>query len=307
MKAIERVKEEFSKVIVGQEEILEGILIALLTGGHLLIEGVPGLAKTAAIKTVANCLAADFKRIQFTPDLLPADLTGTAIYDHKTASFSVKKGPVFTNILLADEINRAPPKVQSALLEVMGERQVTIGGETFLMEEPFLVLATQNPLEQEGTYPLPEAQSDRFMMKLIMHYPSKEEERQILERMGRLSKLPVAKAVLPKEELLEMRKAVDQVVIDERLIDYILSIIFATRNRRELLQLGASPRASIALKLAAKARALLLGRDFVTPEDISKIAPAVLRHRVKESFDAEVDGLTLEESVKELIEGVPLP
>lgn len=305
---------EISKVIVGQQEMVESLLLALLADGHILLEGLPGLAKTMAVVTLATILHCEFKRIQFTPDLLPADLVGTTVYNIKEGTFSVRKGPVFTDILLADEINRAPAKVQSALLEVMQERQVTIGGETFKTGSPYLVLATQNPIEQEGTYLLPEAQTDRFLFKVKMEYPSMVEEKEILKRMGTLSVKPKASAVLSGQEILEARKIVNEIYIDDKIIDYILKLIFATREPKEygvpiegLLMFGASPRASLALKMVAKAYAFLAGRAFVTPHDIKKIAHRVLRHRLRRSYEAEAEGLTSDDIIDRILTTVPTP
>jgi MoxR-like ATPase len=307
-------KAEIAKVIVGQENMIDRLFIALLSDGHILLEGLPGLAKTLAITTLSKVIKSDFKRIQFTPDLLPADLTGTTIYNPKDGTFIVKKGPVFTNILLADEINRAPAKVQSALLEVMQERQVTIGGESFQAGKPYLVLATQNPIEQEGTYPLPEAQTDRFMLKVKIDYPNREEEKEILSRMGTLGKLPEANAVLSGEEILKARQIVNQVYMDEKVVGYILDIIFASRQPKEyhvdidkLLQFGASPRATIALKIGAKAHAFLEGRSYVTPYDVTQIAPDVLRHRLRLSFEAEAEELTTDDVITRILKKLPVP
>lgn len=307
-------KEEISKIIVGQSRVIDSIFIALLCNGHILLEGVPGLAKTLIATTLSKVIDLDFKRVQFTPDLLPADLTGTVIYNPKDATFSVKKGPIFTNLLLADEINRAPAKVQSALLEVMQERQVTIGGETFKAASPYLVIATQNPIEQEGTYPLPEAQTDRFLMKVKINYPTMEEEKKILSSMASLTKTPNAGQVIKGEDILALREIVEKIYIDEKIIDYILSIIFATRQPKEygvdiegLLAFGASPRASIALKNASKAHAFLTGRAFVTPHDIKQVAHDVLRHRLRRSYEAEAENLTPEDIVDRVLKAVPVP
>lgn len=310
---IKVVRQEVGKVIVGQSELIESLLIGLLADGHLLLEGLPGLAKTLAVNTFARVLQCDFKRIQFTPDLLPADLIGTTIYNPKEGTFSVNKGPIFTNILLADEINRAPPKVQSALLEVMQEKQVTIGGETFKAGNPYLVLATQNPIEQEGTYPLPEAQTDRFMMKVEIGYPSMEEEKEILQRMGTLVH-PNASGVMTSEEILALRKIVSDVFIDEKIVDYILKIIFATRFPEEskvdikgLLLFGASPRASLGLKIASKAHAFLAGRAFVTPYDVKSCCLPILRHRIRLSYEAEAENLTADDIIERILATIPVP
>jgi len=307
-------KNEIAKVIVGQTEMVDSLLIALLADGHLILEGLPGLAKTLAITTLAKVVKCDFKRIQFTPDLLPADLIGTSIYNPKDGTFSINKGPIFTHILLADEINRAPAKVQSALLEVMQERQVTIAGTTFAVGKPYLVLATQNPIEQEGTYPLPEAQTDRFMMKVKINYPTQKEEKEILQKMGNLSARPVPQAVLTTEDILEARQIVNSIYIDDKVVDYLLNIIFATRNPEELkvdikglLRFGASPRATIALKLASKAHAFLEGRSFVTPYDIKMVGFDVLRHRLRRTYEAEAEGISSDDIIDRIFETIPVP
>ena len=311
---LKQVKDEISQVIVGQTALIESLLIGILSDGHLLLEGVPGIAKTLAANTLSKVIQCEFKRVQFTPDLLPADLIGTPIYNPKDGSFHVKKGPVFTNILLADEINRAPSKVQAALLEVMQERQVTIGGETFQAPHPFLVMATQNPIEQEGTYPLAEAQTDRFMMKITIGYPSREEEKIILERMGTMGPPPVASPILTIESLLELRQLVDTIYIDDQVIDYLLNIVLATRQPElfkvpieGLLEYGASPRATLALKQASKARALLSGRHFVTPQDIKNIAHPILRHRLRLSYEAEAENLTTDDLIQRILDTLPVP
>lgn len=308
------VKNEIGKVIVGQKEMVESILIAVLAGGHILLEGLPGLAKTLAVTTFSKVVSSEFKRIQFTPDLLPADLIGTSIYNQKESNFTISKGPIFTNILLADEINRAPAKVQSALLESMQEGQVTISGETFLLAKPFLVLATQNPIEQEGTYPLPEAQTDRFMLKVKIGYPSFEEEKTILERMGKIDAIPKVSPVIKGEEILESRKFVDDIYVDDKIIDYILNIIFATREPKKfgidiegLLMFGASPRASIALKKAAKAHAFLQGRAFVTPHDVKQLAHDVLRHRLRRSYEAEAEDISSDTIITRILDTLIVP
>lgn len=306
-----RVREEIGKVIVGQSELIDSLLIALLADGHLLLEGLPGLAKTLSVLTLAKAVKCDFKRIQFTPDLLPADLIGTTIYNPKEGTFSVSKGPIFTQILLADEINRAPAKVQSALLEVMQEKQVTIGGETFKAGSPYLVLATQNPIEQEGTYPLPEAQTDRFMMKVKIGYPSREEEKEILSRMSTLGKKPEATSVITAEEILDARKIVDKIYIDPKVIEFILDIVEATRDQngklKGLLQYGASPRASIALIQAAKAHAFLEGRPFVTPSDVKAVAYSVLRHRLRRTYEAEAENVSADDIINRIFEEALVP
>jgi MoxR-like ATPase len=310
-----KVQEEVAKVIVGQKVMVERILMGLLTGGHVLLEGLPGLAKTLTVKTIADTISVDFKRVQFTPDLLPSDLTGTMIYNQKTGEFTVKKGPVFTNILLADEINRAPAKVQAALLECMGERQVTIGEVTHKLTEPFLVLATQNPIEQEGTYPLPEAQMDRFMFKVVVAYPNRFEEMKVLERQSGNDKTS-ATAVTSGAQILKARAISQAIFMDQKVKDYILDIVFATREpkaRKELkeveglIQIGASPRATIALAKSAKARAFMEGRAFVTPDDVKAVALDVLRHRITLSFEAEAEDVTTPILIKRVLSAVPAP
>ncbi len=309
-----RLREEVAKVIVGQNYMVDRILMALIADGHILIEGIPGLAKTTAIKTVAGAIRTGFSRIQFTPDLLPADLIGTEIYRPQSLDFMVKRGPIFTNLLLADEINRAPAKVQSALLEAMQERQVTIGDETHPLADPFLVLATQNPIEQEGTYPLPEAQVDRFMLKLRVGYPDKPQEKEIMRRMARRER-PTVEPVLTPDDIKEMRRVADAIHIDEKVEDYIIEIVFATRepalykleNLEKLIEYGASPRASIYLAQAAKVQALMSGRWFVTPQDVKTIGPDVLRHRVLVSYEAEARDLTSDDVVQEIFNTVDVP
>ncbi len=321
-KELNLILDEVGKVIVGQQKMTHSLLIGLLTGGHVLLEGLPGLAKTLAIKTLAKTLDAKFARVQFTPDLLPSDLIGTVIYREQTGEFVPKKGPIFCNILLADEINRAPAKVQSALLEAMAEKQVTIGETTYTMDEPFLVLATQNPIEQEGTYPLPEAQLDRFMFKLRVQYPTREEEKQILERMT-LPNPPSTGAVASTKTLLDIRNRVHQVYVDDRIKEYILRLVLATRHEGEIekeevtgdklgqirnaLRIGASPRATLFLTVAAKAHALLEGRSFVVPDDIKAIAADVLRHRLLLTFDSEARGLSTDDIIGWLLETVSVP
>ena len=304
---------EIDKVIVGQRYMIERLMIGLLADGHVLIEGVPGLAKTLAVRTLARAIDTKFQRIQFTPDLLPADLIGTLVYNPETGGFTTKKGPIFANVILADEINRAPAKVQSALLEAMQERQVTIGEETFRLDRPFLVLATQNPIEQEGTYPLPEAQVDRFMLKLRVTYPARGEELEVMNRMAG-GKEPVASPVVKPETILKARELVTEIYVDEKIKEYILDIVFATREPREfgleleeLIAYGASPRASIYLSLAARAHAFLAGRAYVTPEDIKAIAMDVLRHRVIVTYEAEAEELTLEDVVQRILDNVEVP
>ncbi len=308
------ISSEVGKVIVGQKYLVERLLVGLLANGHVLIEGVPGLAKTYAVKTLARAIMTRFQRIQFTPDLLPADIVGTQIYNQRTGEFTVQKGPVFANLVLADEINRAPPKVQSALLEAMQERQVTIGEETFKLDDPFLVLATQNPIEQEGTYPLPEAQTDRFLLKLKVSYPNKEEEKQIIERMA-VGKEPQAEPVVQPQAIIKARELCNRVYVDDKLKDYILEIVFATRFPKEhglddigpLLRYGASPRASIYLVTAARAMAFLRRRGFVIPEDIKELVPDVLRHRVILSYEAEAEELTTDDIVRRVVERIEVP
>jgi MoxR-like ATPase len=310
---MERLVTEVRKVIVGQKYLLDRMMIGLLTRGHLLLEGVPGLAKTMAVQALADAVDGDFQRIQFTPDLLPADLTGTLIYNQKDGSFVPHKGPLFANFVLADEINRAPSKVQSALLEAMQERQVTIGDTTWNLPSPFLVLATQNPIEQEGTYPLPEAQVDRFMLKLKLDYPSMEEEREILDRMGG-PEIPKAQKVVSLEELAEASKALQAIYVDDRIKDYAVRIVHATREPSDyhldlegLLHYGASPRATLALVAAARGHAFLRGRGFVTPEDIKAIGPDALRHRLILSFEAEAESVTPDEVVRRVFDAVEVP
>ncbi len=311
---LQDLKREINKVIVGQEALLEKLLVALLADGHVLIEGVPGLAKTLAVKTLAQAVHAQFNRIQFTPDLLPADITGTLIFNPKEGVFYPKRGPVFANFVLADEINRSPAKVQSALLEAMQERQVTIGEKTYPLPSPFMVLATQNPVEQEGTYPLPEAQVDRFMLKILVTYPSKAEEKQILERMAGHQKIEVASSVTP-EMLLKARQVVDQIYVDDKIKNYIVDLVFATRTPRQagldklasLIAYGASPRATIFLTQAAKAYAFLNGRGYVTPEDIKTIGLDVLRHRVLLSYEAEAENVSADEIITQIFDGVDVP
>jgi MoxR-like ATPase len=305
---------QVGRVLVGQRLLLERLLVGLLTGGHVLLEGVPGLAKTLTVRTLARALRLNFKRIQFTPDLLPADVIGTQIYNPRTGEFTVKKGPVFAHVVLADEINRAPAKVQSALLEAMQEKQVTIGEGSFTLEEPFLVLATQNPIEQEGTYPLPEAQVDRFMLKVEVGYPTKEEELVILDRMSAIEPALYVEPVLEPADLSELRHVLDAVYVDERIKRYIVDIVHATRRPTEYglelasyIQLGASPRATIFLARAARAQAFLEGRPFVTPEDVKSIAPDVLRHRVSITYEAEAEEITARTILERVLAHLPVP
>jgi MoxR-like ATPase len=302
------------KVIVGQKYLIDGLIVGLLANGHVLLEGVPGLAKTLSVKTLAAALDTSFQRIQFTPDLLPADLIGTLVYSPKDGAFTTKKGPIFANIILADEINRAPAKVQSALLEAMQERQVTIGQQTFRLPEPFLVLATENPIEQEGTYPLPEAQVDRFMLKLKITYPTLEEERRILDAMSVTDKKFDVHAVVKPEAILRARKVVDDIYVDDKIKDYVLSIVFATRDPekyklqiKEYIRYGASPRATIYLTLASRAHAFLQGRGYVTPQDVKSIAPDVLRHRILVSYEAEAEALTTDDLIERVLNELPVP
>lgn len=312
---IELINREMDRVIVGQKYMVDRMLIALLSNGHLLLEGVPGLAKTLAIKSLASTIEAEFSRIQFTPDLLPADLVGTQIYQQKSESFSVRKGPIFANFVLADEINRAPAKVQSALLEAMQEKQVTIGDETFQLPKPFLVLATQNPVEQEGTYPLPEAQVDRFMLKVVLSYPKKEEEKQIIRQNVALKEYPKTNVVLKPEDILKAREVVRQVYMDEKIEQYIVDIVFATRNPEEyglaqfkdMISFGGSPRASINLALAAKAYAFIKRRGYVIPEDVRAICKDVLRHRIGLTYEAEAENITTENIIDEILNRVEVP
>lgn len=311
---IKKLVDEIGTVIVGQKYVIERMLIGLLGNGHILLEGLPGLAKTLAVNSLANAIQADFKRVQFTPDLLPADLIGTLIYNPQNGNFTVKKGPVFTNIVLADEINRAPAKVQSALLEAMAERQVTISDTTYQLPSPFLVMATQNPIEQEGTYPLPEAQLDRFMLKLNVGYPTLKDEKIILERMTKGIKLK-ANPVLTLDDIKKSKELVNNIYVDDKVEDYIVDIIFSTRQPekygldelKNLIAVGGSPRATINLTLAAKVYAFLQGRSFVIPEDIKIIAPDVLRHRIILSYEAEAESLKTDDIIKKVFETVPIP
>ncbi|MDE3152025.1 MAG: AAA family ATPase [Gemmatimonadota bacterium] len=308
------VTEQVARRVVGQEYMVERLLISLLTGGHVLLEGVPGLAKTLTVRTLAETIDTTFQRIQFTPDLLPADVLGTQVYEQGSGQFAVKKGPIFANIILADEINRAPAKVQAALLEAMQEKQVTIGGTTYPLDEPFLVLATQNPIEQEGTYPLPEAQVDRFMLKLHVGYPSRDEEKEIMRRMA--SGVPIAvDAVASPHAILDARRRIAELYMDERIVDYIVDIVHATREPAAaglpelapLIEFGASPRATIALAQASRAHAFLRGRAFVTPDDVKAIAPDVLRHRVLTTYEAEAEEITADEIVRRVLAKIESP
>ncbi len=311
---VSRIIAAIEQQIVGQRYMIDGLLIGLLTNGHVLLEGVPGLAKTLTVSTLAQAIHARFQRLQFTPDLLPADLVGTLIYNPREGNFTPRKGPIFANIVLADEINRAPAKVQSALLEAMQERQVTIGDMTYPLDDPFLVLATQNPIEQEGTYPLPEAQVDRFMLKLKVTYPSKAEERQILDRMASTQARTHIEAVITLDEIRDARRVVDQIFIDDKIKDYIVDVVHATRQPGEygldigrLIDYGASPRATLALTLAGKARAFLQHRGYVTPQDVKSVGMDVLRHRVIASYEAEAEGLDSDAIIKRIFDHVPVP
>ena len=304
---VTKIREEVAKVIVGQEKLIDRLILAMVTGGHILLEGVPGLAKTLSVNTLAKALGLDFKRISFTPDLLPADVVGTLIYSPKTGEFTPKKGPVFTNLLLADEINRAPAKVQSALLESMQERQVTIGEETYRLPQPFLVLATQNPIEQEGTYPLPEAQVDRFMFKCLVETPSKADERRIMQRFAENAEKPEAKTICTPEDIAALRESLKQVYCDEKVGDYILEIVFKTREADAYIQNGASPRATLALNLAARGNALLHGRAYATPQDVKEVVHDVLRHRILLTYEAEAEGITADGLIDKILNEVPVP
>ena len=308
-----KVRGEVGRAVVGQREMVDRLLVGLLTGGHILLEGVPGLAKTLAIKSLADSLSLKFRRVQFTPDLLPADLTGTLIYNPREGTFSAKKGPLFSNLVLADEINRAPAKVQSALLEAMQERQVTIGDESHTLEEPFLVMATQNPIEQEGTYPLPEAQSDRFMLKVKVGYPERADEKEILRRAG-LTTLPQLQPQASRDDVMMLRAALAVVYVDDKIQEYVLDLVGATRRPREfglsldgLIEFGASPRATIFLVRAAQGNALIEGRPYVLPEDVKAMAPDVLRHRIHVSYEAEAEGVDGEEVARRILEQVRVP
>ena len=311
---VQGVLQQVARRVVGQEYMVERLLISLLTGGHVLLEGVPGLAKTLTVRTLAETIHTTFHRIQFTPDLLPADVLGTQVFDQSRGTFTIKRGPIFANIVLADEINRAPAKVQAALLEAMQEKQVTLGGETFMLDEPFLVLATQNPIEPEGTYPLPEAQGDRFMLKLRVGYPSREEEKEIMRRMAGGEPIDV-QAVASPAAILEARRYISELYMDERIVDYIVDIVLATRAPGEagmkdlvpLVEFGASPRATIALAQASRAHAFLRGRNYVTPDDVKAIAPDVLRHRVLNTYEAEAEEVTSDDIVQKILATVEAP
>ncbi len=309
MEQVTLLKNEISKKVIGQKEMIEKILIGILTENHILLEGLPGLAKSLTINTISETLGLKFSRIQFTPDLLPSDIIGTEIYNEKTGDFSIKKGPIFANIVLADEINRAPAKVQSALLEAMQEKQVTIANETFKLESPFIVLATQNPIEQDGTYPLPEAQQDRFLMKIKVEYPTFEEELEMLNLITGQKEMKdiLINRILDAEELRKMKEQVKQVNIDDKLKEYILKIIFKTREKSEYISCGASPRASISLVVASKAAAYIAGRNYVMPADIKKVIFDVLRHRIALSYEAEAEGKTVEMIIEDVLKSVVLP
>src|SRR5215211_2591699 len=314
MALVQGVMRQVGRRVVGQEYMVERLLISLLTGGHVLLEGVPGLAKTLTVRTLAETIDTTFQRIQFTPDLLPADVLGTQVFDQSTGTFSVKRGPIFANIVLADEINRAPAKVQAALLEAMQEKQVTLGGQTFKLDEPFLVLATQNPIEQEGTYPLPEAQVDRFMLKLHVGYPTREEEKEILRRMASGAAIPVRHVATP-QAIMAARQRIAELYMDERIVDYIVQVVHTTRFPAEsglkdlapLIEYGASPRATLALAQASRAHAFLRGRAFVTPDDVKAVAPDVLRHRVLTSYEAEAEEVTSDEIVRRILAKIESP
>ena len=308
-------KKNMSGIIAGQSELINKLIIAMLADGHILLEGLPGLAKTLMVKTLSDSIDTNFQRIQFTPDMLPADLLGTLVYNQKTGEFDIKKGPIFSNIILADEINRSPAKVQSALLEAMQERQITIGEETFLLDKPFLVMATQNPIEQEGTYPLPEAQVDRFLFKLIVNYPSLDDERTILRKNTKSYQIENVKSIVTADEVINAQKVIEEIYVDEKVEDYILNLIFATRDPSNngledlsgIIDFGASPRATINLVRAAKARAFMESRGYITPEDIRNIGADVLRHRIILSYEAEAEELTTEDVVQRLFEVVEVP
>ncbi len=304
---VEKIRAEVAKVIVGQEKLVDRLILALVTGGHILLEGVPGLAKTLSVTTLAKALGLEAKRISFTPDLLPADVVGTLVYSQKTGEFVAKKGPVFTNLLLADEINRAPAKVQSALLESMQEKKVTLGEETYDLPDPFLVLATQNPLEQEGTYPLPEAQVDRFMFKCLVETPSKDDERRIMKRFAEASSLPEAQTVVSLFDIANLRASLKEIYCDDKVGDYILDIVFKTREKSEYIECGASPRATLALNLAARGNALLKGRKYATPQDVKEVVHDVLRHRIILTYEAEAENMTSDKIIDKILNEVPVP
>ncbi len=312
---IQAVRQALQRIIVGQEDLIDGLLIALLADGHVLLEGLPGLAKSLAVASLARAVGGSFKRIQFTPDLLPSDLVGTHVYNPKSGEWSVREGPVFANFVLADEINRAPAKVQSALLEAMQERQVSLAGDTRALPDPFLVLATQNPIDQEGTYPLPEAQVDRFMLKLIVGYPGKEDEKRIIDRMGTSAGVPDVEAVTSPGAVITTRKLLDTIYVDDKVKTYVVDLVFATRDPgvigleklRPLILYGASPRASLALTRASRARAFLQGRGFVTPQDVKAVGYPVLRHRLIPTYEAEAEEITSEDILRQIFDNVPVP
>ena len=304
---VQAIRDEVGKVIVGQEKLVDRLILAMVTGGHILLEGVPGLAKTLSVNTLAKVLGLDFRRISFTPDLLPADVVGTLVYSPKTGEFTPKKGPVFTNLLLADEINRAPAKVQSALLESMQEKQVTIGDETYQLPSPFLVLATQNPLEQDGTYPLPEAQVDRFMFKCLIETPSKADERRIMQRFAEQAEAPKAQKLCSLEDIIALKEQLKEVYCDEKVGDYILDIVFKTREKNEYIQCGASPRATLALNLASRGNAMLHGRAYATPQDVKEVVYDVLRHRIILTYEAEAEGVSADKVIAKILDEVPVP
>jgi len=307
--------DEVGRLLVGQDEMIARLLIGLLTGGHVLLEGVPGLAKTLAVRSLSQAIHTGFSRIQFTPDMLPADVIGTEVFNPKDATYSIKKGPIFSNLILADEINRAPAKVQAALLESMQERQATIGSETLRLEEPFLVMATQNPIEQEGTYPLPEAQVDRFMLKVQVNYPSRDEERKVVDRMASGKAIPEVSQVAKPEDILEAREVVDKIWVDDKVRDYVVDVVRATRHPSEsgvsgldgMIETGASPRASIYLMKAGKAHAFLEGRSYATPHDVKTLAPDVLRHRIILTYEAEAEGKSADDVIRRILDNVPVP
>jgi MoxR-like ATPase len=307
-------RQQMARVIIGQQHLIDGLLVGLLTGGHILLEGVPGLAKTLAVKTLAKAIQTDFRRIQFTPDMLPADIIGTEIYNPQDTSFVVKQGPIFASIILADEINRAPAKVQSALLEAMQEKHVTIGSQTFNLPDLFLVLATQNPIEQEGTYPLPEAQVDRFMLKIVVTYPTIAEERKILDAMDHTDSVIPVNPVVSPADILAARKVVDSIYMDEKIKDYIVSLVYATRDPKafqldlqEYIEIGASPRATINLKAVSRTLAYLAGRGYVIPDDVKAAALDVMRHRLRISYEAEAEAVTSEDIIRKILDTVPVP
>jgi MoxR-like ATPase len=307
-------RQQMARVIIGQEHLVERLLVGLLTGGHILLEGLPGLAKTLAVKTLAKAVNTDFRRIQFTPDMLPADIIGTEIYNPQDTSFVVKQGPIFASIILADEINRAPAKVQSALLEAMQERQVTIGSQTFKLPELFLVLATQNPIEQEGTYPLPEAQVDRFMLKVVITYPTMAQERRIIDTMNHTDSIIQVNPVVSPADILEARTVVDSIYMDDKIKDYIVSLVYATRDPKsfqldlqEYIETGASPRATINLKVVSRALAYLAGRGYVTPDDVKSATLDVMRHRIRISYEAEAEAVSSEDIIRKILDTVPVP